>query len=88
MSMLVALPAFPLGMVQVLETVFAFSLYQTQMQNSVIKASKAAFSRKRLQNELLLIPTEMSFSLHLMEAAVFTFGVFSNRLTKICCIWL
>lgn len=50
MSMLVALPAFPLGMVQVLETVFAFSLYQTQIQNSVIKASKAVFSRKRLQN--------------------------------------
>lgn len=79
--MLVALPVFSFGMVHVLETVFAFSLYQTRILNSVIKASKAVFSRKRLQNQLLLIPTEMSFSLYLMEAAVFTFGVFSNRLT-------
>jgi len=80
MSMLVALPVSPLGMVQVLETVFVFSLYQTQIQSSVIKAPKAVFSSKRLQNQLLLIPTEMSFSLCLMEAAVFTFVVFSNRL--------
>lgn len=80
MSMLVALPGFPLGTVDLLETV-SFSLYQTEIDNSVIKASKTVFSRKRLQNQLLPIPTLMAFSLQFMEAAAFTFGVFSNRLT-------